>query len=127
MGNLSQYFDRDEFRCKGTTCGINGGNCGFSAVDAELLAVLTDIRETYGKPVKITSACRCPAHNKKVGGAPDSQHVKGLAADIQVDGYSPAKIEQYLLGKYPDKYGIAASKTFVHIDVRAQKARWDYP
>ena len=123
---MNKYFQRSEFACKGTTCGINGGNCGFAAVDAELLAVLTDIRETYGKPVKITSACRCVNHNKNVGGKPDSMHIKGMAADIQVEGFSPAKIEQYLLGKYPDKYGIAASTTFTHIDVRPTKARWKY-
>jgi uncharacterized protein YcbK (DUF882 family) len=116
---MNKYFRRDEFECK---C----GQCGFAAVDAELLEVLTDIRETYGRPVKITSACRCESHNKKVGGAKESMHTRGMAADIQVEGYSPAKIEQYLLGKYPNKYGIAASTTFTHIDVRSTPARWKY-
>jgi uncharacterized protein YcbK (DUF882 family) len=115
---MNKYFKRKEFACK---CG-----CGFTAVDAELLDVLTDIRETYGRPVKITSACRCEVHNRKEGGRPDSMHTKAMAADIQVEGYSPAKIEQYLLGKYPNKYGIAASTTFTHIDVREQAARWKY-
>jgi uncharacterized protein YcbK (DUF882 family) len=95
-------------------------------VDAELLDVLTGLRETYDKPIKITSACRCPAHNAKVGGASSSMHTRGMAADIVVEGFSPAKIEQYLLGKYPGKYGIAASTTFTHIDVREQAARWKY-
>ena len=115
---MNRYFKRSEFACK---CG-----CDFAAVDVELLDVLTDIRETYGRPVKITSACRCETHNRKVGGAKDSMHPKGMAADIQVEGYSPAKIEQYLLGKYPGKYGIAASTTFTHIDVREKPARWKY-
>jgi len=114
----SKYFRRAEFACK---CG-----CGFAAVDAELLDVLTGLRETYDKPIKITSACRCPAHNAKVGGASSSMHTRGMAADIVVEGFSPAKIEQYLLGKYPGKYGIAASTTFTHIDVREQAARWKY-
>lgn len=115
---MNNYFKRDEFACK---CG-----CGFAAVDAELLEILTDIRETYGKPIRITSACRCLTHNAKVGGAKDSMHLKGMAADIQVEGFSPAKIEQYLLGKYPGKYGIAAATTFCHIDVREKAARWKY-
>jgi uncharacterized protein YcbK (DUF882 family) len=115
---VNQHFKRAEFACR---CG-----CGFAAVDAELLAVLTDLRETYGKPIKITSACRCPSHNRKVGGSKNSMHLIGIAADIQVEGMSPAKVEQYLLGKYPGKYGIAAAKTFVHIDVREKPARWAY-
>ena len=32
--------------------------------------------------VKVTSALRCPAHNRKVGGATDSAHVHRLAIDI---------------------------------------------
>ena len=115
---MNKYFKRSEFACK---CG-----CGFAAVDNELLDVLTDIRETYGLPVKINSACRCEEHNRKVGGKPDSMHIKGMAADIVVEGFSPAKVEQYLLSKYPGRYGIAAATTFTHIDVRDKPARWKY-
>lgn len=116
---MNKYFKRSEFQCKCL-------QCGFAAVDAELLEVLTDIRETYNSPVKITSACRCESHNRKVGGKEDSMHTKGMAADIVVQGLSPAKVAQYLLSKYPGKYGIGVSETFVHIDVRDKPARWTY-
>jgi uncharacterized protein YcbK (DUF882 family) len=53
-------------------------------------------------------------------------HTKGMAADIVVQGLSPAKVAQYLLSKYPGKYGIGVSETFVHIDVRDKPARWTY-
>ena len=44
--------------------------------------VLNRARETYGKPVTVTSGYRSPAVNKAVGGAANSQHTKGQAADL---------------------------------------------
>lgn len=44
--------------------------------------VLLPLRDWYGKPIHINSGYRSPEHNKAVGGAPTSQHVKGEAADI---------------------------------------------
>lgn len=113
---ISKHFDRDEFACK---CG-----CGFATVDVELLAVLEDLRETYDAPIRINSGCRCPAHNKAVGGEPQSKHTQGIAADIVVTGVSPAKVANYLNGKYSDQYGIGEYAGWVHVDVRADKARW---
>ena len=52
--------------------------------------VLDPLREQYGKPIRVTSGYRCPKLNNLVGGAPNSQHMRGEAADIVA--YSPALI-----------------------------------
>ena len=44
--------------------------------------VLDPLRERYGKPIRVTSGYRCPKLNTLVGGAPNSQHMRGEAADI---------------------------------------------
>ena len=44
--------------------------------------VLDPLREAYGKPIRVTSGYRCPQLNRLVGGAPNSQHMRGEAADI---------------------------------------------
>ena len=41
------------------------------------------IRDEYGKPIIVTSGFRCDKLNKAVGGAKNSQHTKGEAADIR--------------------------------------------
>lgn len=51
-------------------------------------AVMDKIRQFVGKPIRITSGYRCPKLNTIIGGAKNSQHVKGQAIDFQVVGYS---------------------------------------
>lgn len=45
--------------------------------------VLDPIRQEYGKSIRITSGYRCKALNVLVGGVSSSQHLSGLAADLQ--------------------------------------------
>lgn len=42
-----------------------------------------------GKPIRISSGYRCPALNKAVGGARNSHHVDGIAADFTCPAYGP--------------------------------------
>jgi zinc D-Ala-D-Ala carboxypeptidase len=58
--------------------------------------VLEPIRKHFGKPVKINSAYRCPALNKAVGGASNSQHVVGSAADIEVPGVANEELAKWI-------------------------------
>lgn len=118
MSNIWIGFSREEFECK---CG-----CGFDVVDAELLEVLKDLKVFFGNStVIINCGCRCPKHNKEVGGAPKSKHLLGKAADIRVIGFHPNSVAEYLESTYPDKYGIGRYNSFTHIDVREIPARWD--
>mgnify|MGYP002633363013 FL=1 len=45
--------------------------------------VLQPMRDRVGFPIKVTSAYRDPARNAAIGGVADSQHIYGMAADIQ--------------------------------------------
>jgi uncharacterized protein YcbK (DUF882 family) len=76
MGDLSKNFSRREFACK---CG-----CGFDKIDQRLVNLVQEIRDEFGQPVYIESGCRCPKHNRKVGGVWNSGHTTGEAADIRV-------------------------------------------
>lgn len=44
--------------------------------------VLDQLREAYGKPIRVNSGFRCEKLNKKVGGSKTSDHLHGMAADI---------------------------------------------
>lgn len=45
--------------------------------------VLDPLREAWGHPIIVTSGYRCPALNRAVSGAANSQHMAGEAADIR--------------------------------------------
>lgn len=117
-GRLSEHFLRHEFACR---CG-----CWFDTVDAELIRALEDIRAKLGgRRVHINSGCRCPDHNRDEGGADDSMHLQGKAADFWVDDIHPDTVADCLEDLYPDCYGIGRYTGRTHIDVRPEKARWD--
>lgn len=124
---LSEHFDDSEFKCK---C----GKCELIPISPELIKVLEDLivcfTDDRGRPtVGITSGYRCEAHNKAVGGATNSQHCQGIAADIKVkrankEVIDPSTIYSFLNMKYPTKYGIGKYAGWTHIDVRPTPARW---
>lgn len=114
--NISQHFKRSEFACK---CG-----CGQDTVDYGLVLALETLRNVFGSPVIIGSGNRCHSYNKKIGGAKNSQHLRGKAADFVVIGVSPAEIYHYLCCVFPHSYGIGKYRGFTHFDVRDNKSRW---
>ena len=120
---LSPHFRVQEFRCKDGSDTV--------MVDEALVLLLQCIREHFGKAVTITSGYRTAAHNAAVGGAKSSQHLLGRAADIRVQGVSVEDVAAYAerlmpdwggIGHYPVKAGRATG--WVHVDTRADKARW---
>ena len=55
-------------------------------VNALVENVLDPARERLGKPIMVNSGFRCVVHNRKVGGASSSQHMRGEAADLRING-----------------------------------------
>lgn len=114
---LSKDFRVREFRCK------NGADVIF--VDTALVELLQKIRDHFGAPITINSAYRTPEYNKKVGGSTYSQHQYGKAADIVVKGVKPSEVAAYAEQLMPSYGGVGRYATFVHVDVRDEKSRWN--
>ena len=113
---VSKHFIRSEFACH---CG-----CGYATADVKLVELLELIRHYFKKPVRITSACRCESHNKKVGGSDNSYHKLGLAADIQVRDVPPGEVQDFIDNTLNHQGGMGRYEIFTHVDVRGTKARW---
>lgn len=81
----------------------------------------------FGRPVKITSGYRTVSYNAGVkNSSKKSQHCNGLAADIQVEAHTPLEVYNCACSLLGDHGGIGIYNTFVHVDVRATKSRFDY-
>ena len=114
---LSKNFTVKEFACS------DGTDTVF--ISLALVNLLQKIRDHFGKAVIINSAYRTEAHNKSIGGAAYSQHKYGLAADIHINGVTPKEIAAYVETLMPSSGGIGIYKSFVHVDVRRVKSRWN--
>lgn len=80
-----KYFKLSEFINSATAKRLNIDNMPtFEIVDNlnRLADYLDGIRAKLGIPILVTSGYRCPMLNKAVGGVANSQHLKGLAADL---------------------------------------------
>lgn len=73
-------------------------------------------------PIKLTSGFRYYTYNKKIGGANNSQHIYGKAADISVRNVSPEKV--YKAARESSFGGLGLYNSFVHVDTRNYVARW---
>lgn len=112
---ISKHFSRWEFACR---CG-----CGQDTVDVELISICETVRELVDAPITPSSGNRCETHNAAIGGGEKSQHLLARAADLSVE--DPSFVYQCLCDVYPDRYGFGVYDSFVHVDSRAKKARWD--
>lgn len=107
-------FQVKEFACHDGTDEI--------LIDGALVRVLQKCRDKYGVTT-INSAYRTPSYNKKIGGAPNSQHVKGKASDTVCKSSTPLELAMY--AEALDMGGIGLYTTFTHIDTRSGRSRWD--
>lgn len=115
-GYLSPNFKASEFACR--HCGKLPDN----GMDPKLIETLQRIRDYVGVPVTINSGYRCATHNANVGGASNSQHLLGTAADFTVRGMAPSEVYNKLDPLWPG--GLGRYNTFTHIDTRPTRARW---
>ena len=115
---LSPHFNSSEFECSCSDC--KDAN---QYISQELLDKLEQVRILYGKPITITSGYRCPSHNVRIGGATNSSHLAGLAADIcpKLMNLDELDLLYEICYNIFDNIGDGRSKKFVHVDVRPKK------
>ena len=116
---ITPHFKVREFACS------DGSDVVFVA--PSLVDILEAIRVHFGRPVKVTSGYRTVSYNASIkNSSKKSQHCNGLAADIQVEGHTPLEVYNYTCSLLGDHGGVGIYNTFVHVDVRASKSRFDY-
>lgn len=89
---LSKNFSLVEFTKSSTAIRLGIDNTPPQEVidNIQLLVdlILQPLANDLQKPIKVNSGYRSPALNRAVGGSETSQHMQGLAADIEVEGMS---------------------------------------
>lgn len=113
--NITKNFKVKEFACKDGSDEI--------IIDIELANKLQLLREEVGRAIVITSGYRTEAYNKKVGGAFNSYHIKGMAVDVICNGYTSIRLA--VKAAQMGFKGIGIYKNFTHLDIRETNYVWE--
>lgn len=97
-----------------------------SCFPARLRGLLAQISSHYGRTPVITSGYRSRSHNRRIGGARESQHIHCMAADFFIPGVSPGALAAYVKA-LPGRGGVGTycGNRTVHLDV-AERREWHW-
>ncbi|MGW7240970.1 D-Ala-D-Ala carboxypeptidase family metallohydrolase [Streptomyces sp. NPDC054804] len=117
--NWSEFYNQTD----GT---FNGGKLSASQVKENVrrcMYKLEALRKKLGdKPITVNSGFRSIAHNAEIGGASDSMHLYGTAADLDVPGVATKTVYQKA-----ETCGFSGLETYTvdhqHVDSRADLGR----
>ena len=97
---LSENFSLDEVIRSATATKLGIDNIPEQEHLDNLQVVVDEIaqplRDHFGKPVRINSGYRSPALNEAIGGSTKSQHSKGEALDLEIDGVSNLEVADWI-------------------------------
>jgi len=116
------HFDWSEFYSHDGV-GFNDGKVGAATVQENvrrLMYKLEALRKKAGDaPITVNDGFRSIAHNAAVGGASNSMHLYGVAADIVVSGHTT--LQTYRIAETSGFSGLEAyTHSWQHVDSRVQ-------
>lgn len=115
---MIEFFGEDELKCK---C------CGVVLLHPTFATALPELRRAWGKPLYPTSICRCPAHNKRVDGHPNSLHLTvnpvrptegTMAADIRWRPWPVDDKKAFAKLAHSMGWAVGLHNSFIHLDRR---------
>jgi uncharacterized protein YcbK (DUF882 family) len=91
---------------------------GKAGLSGRLVVMLNSVEQHFGRKAIVVSGCRSRAHNRRIGGARESYHLRCMAADIIVPGVSKYRLWGHLM-HIPGRGGVGTycRSSFVHLDV----------
>jgi len=108
-------FQPAEFACR---------HCGQLYFDSRIFDAIQRVRAYMARPLRINSAHRCSVHNRRVGGAAHSRHLR-LALDVDASDMDERQRRRLFARCREagfDAFGFYA--TFLHVDDRSGRRWW---
>lgn len=106
---------------------INCRCCGLSILDLRLFSGLSQLYDLSPGSFSLTSVTRCRSHNADIGGAINSQHLSGRAADLKPtdhDLYRLALLALHVPAFAHGGFGLYPDRGIIHVDIRPVPTRW---
>lgn len=116
---LAPHFKAKEFACS---------HCGELIINSELVDKIEQLRMVMNAPIQVTSAYRCPTHNRCVGGSSSSFHIKGMALDIGMyNKFNGVEVFNEAVKIFP-RVGLYQSNRagfcYIHVDISDSNLYW---
>lgn len=104
----------------------NASVSGNGGLNRRLNGLLYTISNHFHSPVTVVSGCRSRAHNRSIGGARESWHLRCMAADFRVQGVNTGSVYRYALS-LPGRGGVGSycRDSFIHLDV-GDRREWHW-
>ncbi|WP_338847887.1 D-Ala-D-Ala carboxypeptidase family metallohydrolase [Massilia sp. W12] len=123
---LSNHFSLEEL-CSSQTAARKGidNTPGAAVIEnlTKLAAALEKVRALVGQPIAVSSGYRSPALNAAIGGARNSAHCYGLAADIFAPGMPPLILARAIKSSKIQYDQLIYEGTWVHIGLSSGQQR----
>lgn len=95
--------------------------CDQVVFQPKALLMLDAMRKSFGAPVQCYSGTRCRKHNNRVGGAPQSKHLMGLAFDVAPSGTGRVRLLESGLRAGFIGIGLYPDRGFIHFDTGPER------
>lgn len=120
---LSENFTLEEFTRSDAASRLGiinePGEKELAALRVLVSRTIQPLRDKLGVPIHVNSGYRCPELNKAVGGVPTSQHQKGEAADLSIDGKAADILEALENSNIPfDQAILYRKQNFLHVSLK---------
>ena len=114
---ISDHFSKKDFICQ---------DSGKFKISLGLVGALEELRAKTKKRITIIKGFECPDVAEKKGQIKRNLHVKGLAADIKIEGMTPIEIiKSAETIESITGIGLNIENDYVHIDTRkSERAIW---
>ena len=98
---LGRFFSCAELTGSATARRLGIDNSPTPEAEAAMRALVADVldplRQMLGRPIHVSSGYRAPSLNRAIDGAERSQHMRGEAVDIKVDGMTAQELAAFIL------------------------------
>jgi uncharacterized protein YcbK (DUF882 family) len=100
------------------TSNVEANVAGKNGLHPRLVSLLWQIERHFQSSIEVISGCRSRTHNRRIGGARESWHLRCMAADVKVKGVNKRQVARYA-ASLPGRGGIGTycHDSNVHIDL----------
>lgn len=124
VGMIYRMPTSGPYKASQFACTCRGKYCKDNKISPRLIQILNESAKILNETFSVNSGYRCVRRNLEVGGAANSQHVYGTAADLRMSPSKFTTVARVMRSLGITGIGYYYQKGFLHVDIRSGRAEW---